>query len=473
MEENNNDEKYNRRATDNEKNKKGLSLRALNYMMSGVSFVISVLMLVSVYFTSKGYSELKNSTENYIVWEQSAEDLIEASNYLTEQVRSFTVTGEREYMDNYFREANETRRRDKALEVMRKNLKDSPAFVHLQNAMTKSVDLMEREYYAMRLTVSAFGLDINGMPDEIKNVTLDEKDAALSKSEQEKLACMTVFDDVYKEYKETIMSETEKCVGDLALTTRRNMEDSFNGFTTLMTVQRILIVLLVITVITVILLTSVQVIKPLVKAVPDIKEEKPLSTKGAYEYRFLAKTYNNMYKVNKQQKSRLKYEATHDALTGTLNRNGYETACKSPDLENYALIMVDLDNFKQINDTYGHPTGDSMLVRVADEIRKNFRSSDYICRVGGDEFVLIINKFNDTPENREAICDKLERINDAIRSDDGGMPRTSVSAGAAFGENCEDCVETAKKADSALYEVKQGKKGGLAFYREKEKKEQA
>lgn len=468
MEENNNVQ-YNRRASDKEKTKKGLSLRALNYIMSGVTFTVSVLMLVSAYFTSKGYSELKTSTENYIVWEQSAEDLIEASDYLTEQARSFAVTGDVSYMENYFKEANETKRRDKALEVIRESLRGSQALIHLQNAMKKSVDLMQREYYAMRLAISAFGLDINSAPEEIKNVTLDEKDAALSKDEQEKLACMTVFDDVYKEYKETIMSETQKCVGDLALATRQNMEKSFSRFTMLMTVQWILIIVLVITVITVILLTSIQIINPLVRAVPNIKDEKPLSVDGAYEYRFLAKTYNHMYKVNKQQKSRLKYEATHDVLTGALNRNGYEVACKSSDLENYALVVVDLDNFKMINDTYGHPTGDSVLIRVANEIRRNFRSSDYICRVGGDEFVLIINKLKDTPENREAICKKLQRINDAIRSKDEGLPETSVSAGAAFGESCDDSVETAKKADSALYEVKQGEKGGLAFYREKER----
>ena len=456
--------KYNRRQTDRENAKKGLSLRALNYIMSAVTFVISALMLVSVYLTTKGYAEMKECTEDYIVWEQSAEMLKNGSDYLTEQVRTFTVTGEKEHMDSYFNEANVTRRRDKALEVIKSNLKGSQAYVYIQHAMKESLELMDREYYAMRLTADAFGISESELPEEIKSIKLKDEDIAKSNEEKSALARSYVFDKEYRDYKESIYGDIQKCVGDLAESTRVQMSESFISFNKFMTMQKILIAALVAIVVTIIVLTAVQIVKPLARAIPNIEGEKPLPEQGAYEYRYLAKTYNNMYKINKQQKSRLKYEATHDILTGMLNRSGYESICSSPELENYALMIIDVDNFKSVNDTHGHATGDAVLIMAANELKKNFRSSDYICRVGGDEFAVVINRFNDNAENRNALINKMKTINEVTQSGHEGLPVVTISTGVAFGVNCEDSVETAKNADKALYTVKQGVKGTVAFY---------
>lgn len=444
----------------------GISLKKLNYVVCGVTCVISVLMLISLYLTSTGYADVRQNTEHYITWEQSAERLLAGSDYLTEQVRAYAVTGKQEYLDNYFVEARVTRRRDKALNEIKSNLKDHQAYEDLQDAMKSSVELMEREYYAMRLTAEAFELDITDYPEEVKNVELKESDLTLTRDKQKEAARNMVFDSVYKAYKDKIINGTQECIQHLAEETRGLMTKSFDRLNLLLVIHRILIIVLVAVVIVVVGLTSFQVIRPLIKAVPRIKEEKPLATEGAYEYKFLAKTYNKMYESNRRQKSQLRYEAMHDVLTGTYNRAGYEEIIESKELENYALLIIDLDNFKHINDTYGHQIGDALLMKAADELKRSFRSSDFICRIGGDEFAVIMNKAGEYKERKELISEKILKINDALADKNTGLPVMSISVGAAFGETPEDFVKTAKNADDALYSVKGAGKHNISFSEE-------
>ena len=107
---------------------------------------------------------------------------------------------------------------------------------------------------------------------------------------------------------------------------------------------------------------------------------------GSYEFRYLAKTYNKMYEAFKQSIENLNYEASHDSLTGVYNRAGYDVVKQSLDLKSTAVLIIDADNFKKINDMYGHLVGDQVLKKIEDALRAAFRSEDYICRVGGDEF---------------------------------------------------------------------------------------
>lgn len=166
------------------------------------------------------------------------------------------------------------------------------------------------------------------------------------------------------------------------------------------------------------------------------------------------------------QKKKLKYAATHDTLTGTFNRAGFESICASGMLDDYALLIIDLDNFKHINDTYGHSTGDKILMKTANEFKKAFRVSDYICRLGGDEFSIIMNGIANEAERENVITDKINRINENLTSGDDGLPVITVSAGVAFGEDGSEINEVMKNADSALYEVKNNGKHDISFYGE-------
>ena len=180
--------------------------------------------------------------------------------------------------------------------------------------------------------------------------------------------------------------------------------------------------------------------------------------------RFLALTYNEMYDEKEKQASELTYEATHDSLTGLYNRKIFESMKEIIDDQQAALILVDVDKFKTINDTYGHAVGDKVLTEVANHLRASFRSIDYVCRIGGDEFAIIM--IHAGPELKELISEKMENLNHSLnhprRSDD--IPPVSLSIGIAFTDQNISFDQIYKNAGRALYKVKEKGRCGYGFY---------
>lgn len=163
-----------------------------------------------------------------------------------------------------------------------------------------------------------------------------------------------------------------------------------------------------------------------------------------------------------QTAQRLKDQAELDGMTGLFNKVSMQAAIDEC-LENsshtacHAMLMIDTDNFKAVNDTFGHQYGDKVIVFVADAIRKIFRESDYIGRMGGDEFMVLMR------HTSEEIAEKrAELLNDAIRSElteNGVTVNISCSIGISFysrdGDNYEMLFEA---ADKALYAAKEAGK---------------
>ena len=92
--------------------------------------------------------------------------------------------------------------------------------------------------------------------------------------------------------------------------------------------------------------------------------------------------------------------------------------------------IIDADNFKSINDTYGHAVGDIVLQRIADVVKKEFRSMDYICRIGGDEFAVIMVEVS--KKHRDVIARKLTSINKELSLAKENTPAISLSMGVAL-----------------------------------------
>ena len=443
---------------------RGVSMQKLNLVMAVVTLVISVLLLFAVYRTGIGYHSMRDTTDRYIDKQQRAFELQISSDYLTEQVRCFTVTGERVYLDNYFEEAKVTRRRDKALEALSEDMADSEAYNNLTAAMEKSVTLMDREYYAMRLTVDAFGYDLADFPAEVQSVVLDAAAQALPPEEKEALARAMVFDDNYHAQKQAISDSMQKCLNALVEETDREMGGATDDLHKLIKTEQWLIIIMIIVVLSIVLLTFLLVISPLLRAVIKVRADQPLPVRGSYEFRFLAKTYNLMYEANRESKEQLAYKATHDQLTKLYNRSGFEFLRKNMDFDNAALLLFDVDKFKRVNDSNGHDIGDEVLVKVADVVRGAFRSGDYICRIGGDEFAAIMIAAGRS--NIPLIRGKINYINKLLANTDDGLPPVSISCGVAFGGAGLDIRDIYRQADVALYSVKNAGGRGCSFFEE-------
>lgn len=161
-----------------------------------------------------------------------------------------------------------------------------------------------------------------------------------------------------------------------------------------------------------------------------------------------------------QRRSELEHLAQHDALTDLPNRAlfddrmGIALAAARRDGSRLALLFIDLDRFKPINDSLGHAAGDRVLKGVADRIRHNIRESDTAARIGGDEFVVLLRSI----PSREDALRVAQKIADAIDQPfelDGCALSISASIGVAvFPEDGADAAALSRHADAAMYRAK-------------------
>ena len=115
-----------------------------------------------------------------------------------------------------------------------------------------------------------------------------------------------------------------------------------------------------------------------------------------------------------------------------------------------------------MNDTYGHALGDVILKKVADYLKAAFRNNDYVCRIGGDEFAILMVEM--TTDLQYTIKKKIDSVNQQLSSPEKGIPKVSLSAGVAFSDRENPGENIFEDADKALYKVKENGRNGCGFY---------
>ena len=163
-------------------------------------------------------------------------------------------------------------------------------------------------------------------------------------------------------------------------------------------------------------------------------------------------------------------QAERDALTGLFNRQAVDSLSEHLRLEvdqqqsGLIVMMVDLDRFKYINDSYGHDAGDEVLKTVADRLRRSVRDSDIVARLGGDEFLLLLPHTVQLEAAQRIASQLVHSIGEPIALPDGHRERIGVSIGiAAYPRHGSDLHLVRKHADAALYEVKRQGRNGYAI----------
>ena len=208
---------------------------------------------------------------------------------------------------------------------------------------------------------------------------------------------------------------------------------------------------------------------------------------GAYEY--LPKNRINLESVsrvinNTLERARLRNDvkkaqakmaemSTVDELTKLHNRRYFIEALEGEferasryEIE-MALIMVDLDHFKKINDTYGHPSGDMVLSEIGRILKEHVRRNDIACRYGGEEFAVILS--NVSRENIYAAYDRFrEMVSEHLFEYESNQFHITVSIGIAFSNNAESANDLLSQADQALYQAKDTGRNKTVTYMDKE-----
>ena len=128
-----------------------------------------------------------------------------------------------------------------------------------------------------------------------------------------------------------------------------------------------------------------------------------------------------------------------------------------------ALVTIDIDHFKQVNDTYGHLTGDACLIAVAARLKNKIRQIDTLARTGGEEFTGIMGGLS-SPADAERVATTLLRIFEApIQLPDGDLPVTISIGVALFPDDAEDAETLRRMSDEALYHAKRAGRNRVAF----------
>lgn len=173
---------------------------------------------------------------------------------------------------------------------------------------------------------------------------------------------------------------------------------------------------------------------------------------------------------HKANEERLKFLATHDALTGLPNRAEFKRYCHEAierarrSKRQVAVLYIDLDNFKPVNDTYGHLAGDELLKTVGARMKQVMRETDIVARIGGDEFSVLLADLDDISSGYIVSCKLLDMLSQPVETRHG-----THSVGASIGvstypEDGDDPQTLLRLADAAMYRVKQGGRNGVSFH---------
>jgi len=166
--------------------------------------------------------------------------------------------------------------------------------------------------------------------------------------------------------------------------------------------------------------------------------------------------FDELFEFKEKLLEETNYRATHDLLTGLYNREAFEKEVQRWIQRNtyFCLVFLDLDNFKEVNDTYGHDKGDEILIQTAKIMRNNLKGMDLIGRIGGDEFVMAIKDCD-----KECAKHILDIIENDIKKHFNHFEVSASIGGVIFPDDGEDYKELLKKADRKMYQVKENGKG--------------
>ena len=176
----------------------------------------------------------------------------------------------------------------------------------------------------------------------------------------------------------------------------------------------------------------------------------------------------------KEKEEKILYLANHDSLTGTYNRRFFQEILTQRievfrQMGHYgAILFIDLDDFKEINDTLGHDAGDAVLIEMTRRLKKCAEKSDIVARIGGDEFVVLLNLdtsgVNEAAYKAEIIAEKnLEQIKLPLHLENKDL-RINASIGIAIIDRNATVSDMMKFADIAMYQAKRTGKNRIVFF---------
>lgn len=217
----------------------------VNIVMVVISCILYCLLIYGMVLMFRQFSTMVSSMNDYISCVDDAADVSDASAFLTDQVHHYVVEREPGHLEAYFVEANETKRRESALENL-EEFADKETISSMQKALDYSNELMKTEIYAMRLIVESRGEDVSEFPQEVQDVRLSEEDQKLSSEEKAGKAVSLVFNEEYHQARENIEAGIDEFLDTVIGTTRQKQQRSITNMGYIMIGQSVLFGVLIV-----------------------------------------------------------------------------------------------------------------------------------------------------------------------------------------------------------------------------------
>ncbi len=440
----------------------GISIR----IIGAISIVVAILLALLAFSLAGYIADAKDVAEynesRYVACNSAIDDLEDASDYLTTQARMFVVTGDRAGMDAYLQELNVTDRRGHAVELLRSSFSDDvQAAADLQAALKASDELAENELVAMRLAADYYG--VSDVPKIIERSNVIDGEQDMTPDQKIAAAREIMLGADYQQAKATIGANVESSAAALLDELNAELDANNVQIQNLLFQLRIAVALLLCVVMVLVLVLLMYVLKPLSHYIKRIEKNEPLTPGGSYELRYLANAYNAMYEDNSKRIMQLREFAERDPLTGISNRNGYDNFL-AKHTRSIALILIDIDHFKEFNKVYGRDTGNAVMIKLANALSTAFRSTDFPCRIESDKFAVIMTNMDE--DLRDSVTNKIGLVNTILADDSDDLPLITISAGAAFSTEGMTDQDIYNAAESALIKAQQKGRNNLVFYGE-------
>lgn len=435
-------------------------------LINGLVVAVVLLFSFGVDVTNRlvrsRYDETVASQQALIACNSASKVFQQQSDELSLYVNNYVETGSEDALLSYF-EIIDKELREKEIEAAEQYDVDCTT---LKEALLLSDALEIREIHAFALMAAAKGTKATA-PHQVQEYSLPLKERQLSAEEKTALAAKIVHGTEYYAYKSKIYEKLNLFETGVMEQTEARLVEETESISRLLSIQNAFEVFEELAIICLAFLLYRQVTVVLRKYIRSISQDEAITPGGTTELRYLAAVINQYVALQSQRQKELQSIAEMDALTQIPNRRALEDFMsrqfQCPDMHG-ALIILDVDDFKRINDNYGHDLGDVALQNLVSQIRACIRIDDFLARFGGDEFVIWMDGID--AGDADAIKEKVFEINRRMILVDQMTMQISVSAGVTFCKAGEAYKDALRRADTALYEMKRSGKRGCAVFEE-------
>ena len=430
--------------------KKGVRLNRLNVCLIVIGFVLMLFMVFSMFDTNKSFNQIVSVTEAYLSSQQTAGMLSNIANSMSDECADFIKTGAPDCTHVYAGQLNAINAQISLNKSAKAEGEDEDPFMVKALAAFRAMN--ETEIRAMRLMADTLPMGMAAFPLILQQTQLSPEDQALTAEEKKSLAEKLITSDEYRLHKETLTEAVDDSHRVGSEQGKNRSVQTAAHVKKIMRRQKLLLLLFIVVAIVALLLNRFLIISPIQRSVDKLDQRKPLPVEGSYEVRHLANVYNEVLKDNAEKTEALSYAATHDALTGLYNRGEFDRVYSRAENEKVGVMIADVDRFKQFNDEFGHEVGDRVLKAVAAKLTEHFRAEDFVARIGGDEFCIIMPGTSQV--DAPVMIEKIEQINRELQETGDDLPPITISVGFAFWDRPNPGVSLFHDADTTLLDLK-------------------